>query len=182
MKVKSNVSRNLRKYKILLMKESKMLTVRQVVKSELWLLLKLLMTKKWFSSQDKSLSRLKQKWITQVRLKSILSVKAALLITQNNSGFVMDKFYPQLLCFKGNRKDLYGKTIFHSSESSNFILNMTAEKYNKIASKVLLYFRILVSLFAIPSEITYKTGYYLYKLRSCNLRCSRNDNRFDCHT
>lgn len=51
------------------------------------------------------------------------------------------------------------KTIFHSSESSNFILNMTAEKYNKIASKVLLISCILVSLFAIPSEITYKTGY-----------------------
>lgn len=36
---------------------------------------------------------------------------------------------------------------------------MTAEKYNKIASKVLLISCILVSLFAIPSEITYKTGY-----------------------
>lgn len=51
------------------------------------------------------------------------------------------------------------KTIFHSSESSNFILNMTAEKYNKIASKVLLISCILVSLFAIPSEITQSVGY-----------------------
>ncbi len=44
------------------------------------------------------------------------------------------------------------KTIFNTSENSNFILNMTEEKYSSIASKALTAVCLIVSLFTIPAE------------------------------
>lgn len=44
------------------------------------------------------------------------------------------------------------KTIFNTSENSNFILNLTEEKYSKMSSTALILPCILVSLAAIPCE------------------------------
>lgn len=44
------------------------------------------------------------------------------------------------------------KTIFNTSEKSNFILNLTAEKYSKMASFSLILPCILISLATIPCE------------------------------
>lgn len=52
------------------------------------------------------------------------------------------------------------KTIFNSSEKSNFILNMTEEKYSQIASWGLLSACFGVSLFTIIPEITMNRGFY----------------------
>lgn len=51
------------------------------------------------------------------------------------------------------------KTIFNTSEKSNFILNMTEEKYSGIASKALMISCILVSLFTIPAECIKDVGF-----------------------
>lgn len=53
------------------------------------------------------------------------------------------------------------KTIFNSSEKSNFILNMTADKYSDIASKALVIMCFAVSLFTIPVECIEKLGFPL---------------------
>ncbi|MBE6861690.1 MAG: O-antigen ligase family protein [Ruminococcus sp.] len=45
------------------------------------------------------------------------------------------------------------KTIFNTSEKSNFILNLTEEKYSSMASKALAAACVLVSLFTIPVEL-----------------------------
>lgn len=45
------------------------------------------------------------------------------------------------------------KTLFNTSDKSNFILNLTAEKYSALASKALAAACILVSLFTIPVEL-----------------------------
>lgn len=45
------------------------------------------------------------------------------------------------------------KTIFNTSEKSNFILNLTAEKYSQIASVSLILPCILISLATIPCEL-----------------------------
>ncbi|MBR6384807.1 MAG: O-antigen ligase family protein [Ruminococcus sp.] len=52
------------------------------------------------------------------------------------------------------------KTIFNSSEKSNFILNMTEEKYSKIASVGLMCACFGVSLFTMIPEITMNRGFY----------------------
>lgn len=51
------------------------------------------------------------------------------------------------------------KTIFKTSEKSNFILNMTEEQYSGIASKALLAMCLLVSLFTIPAECIKDVGF-----------------------
>lgn len=51
------------------------------------------------------------------------------------------------------------KTIFNTSEKSNFILNMTEEKYSDIASKALTAMCLIVSLFTIPAECSEKVGF-----------------------
>ncbi len=51
------------------------------------------------------------------------------------------------------------KTIFNSSEKSNFILNMTEEKYSSIASKALAVMCFAVSVFAIPAECIESVGF-----------------------
>lgn len=51
------------------------------------------------------------------------------------------------------------KTLFNSSEKSNFILNMTEEKYSSIASKVLMAMCLMVSLFTIPAECIESIGF-----------------------
>ncbi|MBR6792270.1 MAG: O-antigen ligase family protein [Ruminococcus sp.] len=51
------------------------------------------------------------------------------------------------------------KTIFNSSEKSNFILNMTEEKYSSIASKALAVMCFAVSVFAIPAECIKSVGF-----------------------
>ena len=52
------------------------------------------------------------------------------------------------------------KTIFNSTEKSNFILNMTEEKYSQIASWGLLSACFGVSLFTMIPEITKNRGFY----------------------
>ncbi len=44
------------------------------------------------------------------------------------------------------------KTIFHTTEKSNFILNMTPESYHGYNLKILLSFLVLMPLFSIPLE------------------------------
>lgn len=51
------------------------------------------------------------------------------------------------------------KTIFKTSEKSNFILNMTEEQYSGIASKALFGMCLLVSLFTIPAECIKDVGF-----------------------
>lgn len=51
------------------------------------------------------------------------------------------------------------KTIFNSSEKSNFILNMTEEKYSSIASKALAVMCFAVSVFTIPAECIKSVGF-----------------------
>lgn len=51
------------------------------------------------------------------------------------------------------------KTIFNSSEKSNFILNMTEEKYSDLASKGLAAACFLVPLFTIPAECSENIGF-----------------------
>lgn len=51
------------------------------------------------------------------------------------------------------------KTIFNTSEKSNFILNMTEEKYSDIASKALTAMCLIVSLFTIPAECSENVGF-----------------------
>lgn len=51
------------------------------------------------------------------------------------------------------------KTIFNSSEKSNFILNMTEEKYSSIASKALAVMCFAVSVFAVPAECFDSVGF-----------------------
>lgn len=53
------------------------------------------------------------------------------------------------------------KTIFNTSEKSNFILNMTEEQYSGIASKALFGMCLLISLFAIPAECIKDVGFSL---------------------
>lgn len=45
------------------------------------------------------------------------------------------------------------KTIFHSSEKSNFILNMTEEQYSKLASRGLAIAMLMTPLFTLAPEI-----------------------------
>ncbi len=52
------------------------------------------------------------------------------------------------------------KTIFNSSEKSNFILNMTEEQYSSLASKGLLAGLFGVPLFTLIPEISGNTGFY----------------------
>lgn len=51
------------------------------------------------------------------------------------------------------------KTIFNTSEKSNFILNMTEEKYSSIASKALAAMCLIIPLFTIPAECSDKVGF-----------------------
>lgn len=51
------------------------------------------------------------------------------------------------------------KTIFKTSEKSNFILNMTKEQYSNIASKALFAMCLLISLFTIPAECSNDVGF-----------------------
>lgn len=51
------------------------------------------------------------------------------------------------------------KTIFNTSEKSNFILNMTEEQYSKLASRGLIAAMLLVPLFTIIPEVTDKASY-----------------------
>ena len=51
------------------------------------------------------------------------------------------------------------KEIFHTSEKSNFILNMTEEKYSKLAAWGLLAACFMTSLFTIVPECT-DSGFY----------------------
>jgi len=46
------------------------------------------------------------------------------------------------------------KTLFNSTEESNFILNMTEEKYDSLASKVIIICCIIGSVFTIPYELS----------------------------
>ena len=50
------------------------------------------------------------------------------------------------------------KQLFKSSEKSNFILNMTEEKYSSITSKILFFTCIAVSLFTLPYELSENVG------------------------
>lgn len=47
------------------------------------------------------------------------------------------------------------KTLFHSSEKSNFILNLTEEKYSKLASGGLVIAMLMTPLFTLIPELTY---------------------------
>ncbi|MCR4638914.1 O-antigen ligase family protein [Ruminococcus sp.] len=51
------------------------------------------------------------------------------------------------------------KTIFKTTEKSNFILNMTEEQYSKLASRGLIAAMLAVPLFTIIPEITDKASY-----------------------
>lgn len=51
------------------------------------------------------------------------------------------------------------KTIFHSSEKSNFILNMTEEQFSKLASRGLAIAMLMTPLFTLVPEITDKATY-----------------------
>lgn len=51
------------------------------------------------------------------------------------------------------------KTIFRSSEKSNFILNMTEEQYSKLASRGLIIAIMSVMLFTVVSEVMYELAY-----------------------
>ena len=51
------------------------------------------------------------------------------------------------------------KTIFNTSEESNFILNMTEEQYSKLASRGLIAAMLLVPLFTLIPEISDKASY-----------------------
>ena len=51
------------------------------------------------------------------------------------------------------------KTIFHSSEKSNFILNMTEEQFSKLASRGLAIAMLMTPLFTLVPEITDKASY-----------------------
>lgn len=51
------------------------------------------------------------------------------------------------------------KTLFNSSEKSNFILNMTEEKYSSLAAKALAVTCFAVSAFAIPAELSSEIGF-----------------------
>ena len=53
------------------------------------------------------------------------------------------------------------KNLFKSSEQSNFILNMTEEKYSSLASKALFLAFIISSLFTIPYELVDGFGFAL---------------------
>ncbi len=50
------------------------------------------------------------------------------------------------------------KTLFNSSEKSNFILNMTEEKYSSIASKALAAMCLIIPIAAIPTECSDSVG------------------------
>jgi len=65
------------------------------------------------------------------------------------------------------------KTLFNTSEKSNFILNMTEEKYSAIASKVLCLTCILGALFAIPYEASKTVGVSIISggLAVCGVIC-----------
>jgi hypothetical protein len=51
------------------------------------------------------------------------------------------------------------KTIFNSTEKSNFILNMTEEKYSSLASKSLVIMCLIISVFSIPAECIESVGF-----------------------
>ena len=51
------------------------------------------------------------------------------------------------------------KTIFNTSENSNFILNMTEEQYSKLASRGLIAAMLCVPLFTFIPEVTIKATY-----------------------
>lgn len=51
------------------------------------------------------------------------------------------------------------KTIFKTTEKSNFILNMTEQQYSGIASKALFGMCLLISLFTIPAECIESVGF-----------------------
>lgn len=53
------------------------------------------------------------------------------------------------------------KTIFHTTEKSNFILNMTEEQYSKLASYGLIAALFAVPLFTLLPEVTGKASYAL---------------------
>lgn len=65
------------------------------------------------------------------------------------------------------------KQLFKSSEKSNFILNMTEEKYSSIASKILFFTCIAVSLFTLPYELSENVGSPLISggLAVCGVTC-----------
>ena len=65
------------------------------------------------------------------------------------------------------------KQLFKSSEKSNFILNMTEEKYSSIASKILFFTCIAVSLFTLPYELSENVGSPLISggLAVCGVAC-----------
>ena len=50
------------------------------------------------------------------------------------------------------------KTLFHSSEKSNFILNMTEEQFSKLASRGLAIAMMMAPLFTLVPEISYSTS------------------------
>lgn len=51
------------------------------------------------------------------------------------------------------------KTLFKSSDKSNFILNMTEEQYSKLASRGLFAAMLMTPLFTLAPEITDKVSY-----------------------
>ena len=66
------------------------------------------------------------------------------------------------------------KTLFHSSEKSNFILNMTEEKYSKLASRGLFIAMLMTPLFTLIPEISYTvsaSGEAAYEFSSGGLVC-----------
>lgn len=60
---------------------------------------------------------------------------------------------------EAGKVEIMAKQLFNSSESSNFILNMTEEKYSNIASKALMAMCLLVPLFTIPAECSDSVGF-----------------------
>ena len=57
------------------------------------------------------------------------------------------------------KKPNMAKTIFNSTEKSNFILNMTEEQFSKLASRGLFAAMLLAPLFTFAPEITDKASY-----------------------
>ena len=84
-KATSSASRSWRRYATPTKALRSALLFRQDVKSGSWSSRKLLMMRRWFLLQGRSLSRSRQKWIIPDRSRSISSAKAELLTTLNNA-------------------------------------------------------------------------------------------------
>lgn len=65
------------------------------------------------------------------------------------------------------------KTLFNTTEESNFILNMTEEKYSELASKALFLTCILGTLFTVPYELSDNVGFSIVSggLAVCGVIC-----------